>query len=471
MHTYIYCRISSDPTGRKAGVERQQHTCEQYAQQHDLTPITEVFTDNDISAYHKHRPAYQQLRDRLQQHPGSRVIVWHSDRLYRTSRDLEPWLTLAQETRTTLYAVNGGGEVDLTTASGRMNARILVDVATHEIEHTSERVKLSKARLREQGRWSGGRYPLGYMRNPDPNPDSPRIIPDPERAPIVQEATRRVLRGDTIMGLTNTLTTRTPSGAKIRAVTIRNALRAPTIAGLITHQGEVVGTGNWEPLISLDDWHALQDELDRRRGDDKGNSKHQGRTRNWQGAGVYRCGKCGSPLRTGPNGKKRKDGDDPKRTATYVCMECHKTRRQAGPLDDYISTIICAYLARERVQPQQHDDDTQHIERLHAERRRLTHKRDRLTSLFIDDTITEIELAQSKREIAERIDTIDHELARHRTSNPLAALTTADDMRAHWDQMPADNRATIIDTLATVTLIKSPPGPKFRPESVQIEWK
>ena len=46
----IYCRISSDKTGKSAGVERQQSDCRVMADRLGLS-VQHVLVDNDISAY------------------------------------------------------------------------------------------------------------------------------------------------------------------------------------------------------------------------------------------------------------------------------------------------------------------------------------------------------------------------------------------------------------------------------------
>ena len=46
----LYLRISSDPDGERAGVERQRADCEALARRNGWE-IVEVFEDNDVSAY------------------------------------------------------------------------------------------------------------------------------------------------------------------------------------------------------------------------------------------------------------------------------------------------------------------------------------------------------------------------------------------------------------------------------------
>ena len=49
MDTVIYARISSDPTGKAAGVNRQLKECRELASRLGMT-VTQELVDNDISA-------------------------------------------------------------------------------------------------------------------------------------------------------------------------------------------------------------------------------------------------------------------------------------------------------------------------------------------------------------------------------------------------------------------------------------
>ena len=57
----VYTRISSDPSGQRAGVERQRADCEAHCRARGWD-VVEVFCDNDASAYgRKPRRAYERM--------------------------------------------------------------------------------------------------------------------------------------------------------------------------------------------------------------------------------------------------------------------------------------------------------------------------------------------------------------------------------------------------------------------------
>ena len=57
----VYTRISSDPSGQRAGVDRQRTACEAHCLPRGWE-VVEVFCDNDASAYgRKPRRAYERM--------------------------------------------------------------------------------------------------------------------------------------------------------------------------------------------------------------------------------------------------------------------------------------------------------------------------------------------------------------------------------------------------------------------------
>ncbi len=66
METFaaIYSRISHDPEGRQAGVERQEQDCRRMAAERGWTVLEPVYRENDTSASTKsktRRPVFEQL--------------------------------------------------------------------------------------------------------------------------------------------------------------------------------------------------------------------------------------------------------------------------------------------------------------------------------------------------------------------------------------------------------------------------
>jgi site-specific DNA recombinase len=132
----LYTRISSDPSGQRAGVERQQLDCEAHCQQRGWR-VVQVFEDNDTSASNgKPRRAYERMLAAVEAGVIDAIVTWHNDRLHRSPKELEAFIDLVERTRVRLAVVTGG-DYDLTTPDGRLAARIVGAVARKESEDRS----------------------------------------------------------------------------------------------------------------------------------------------------------------------------------------------------------------------------------------------------------------------------------------------------------------------------------------------
>jgi DNA invertase Pin-like site-specific DNA recombinase len=159
----IYARISKDAAHDGLGVERQRSDCEALAGRLGWT-VAATFTDDDRSAYSgKPRPAYRDLLAAIDSGSVGAVLAWHPDRLHRSPKELEGFIDLVERHGTAVQTVTAG-IFDLSTPSGRMQARIVGAVARHESEHKSERLRRKMDELVAAGQPHVGPRPFGYRR-------------------------------------------------------------------------------------------------------------------------------------------------------------------------------------------------------------------------------------------------------------------------------------------------------------------
>src|SRR5215469_15097395 len=114
----IYCRISLDRSGKGLGVEQQEHDCR-------ALTVRETYVDNDVSASgfsRKTRPQYKRMLHDLETDPAT-IVAMHPDRMYRQMTELEDLVKMVERLGITIHTVQGG-DVDLSTASGRTTARL-----------------------------------------------------------------------------------------------------------------------------------------------------------------------------------------------------------------------------------------------------------------------------------------------------------------------------------------------------------
>lgn len=247
----IYARISKDGAGEHLGVDRQERLCRDLAARDGLDVLT-VLVDNDMSAYNgKPRPAFERLVEMVRSGQAGAVITYHADRLYRRTTDLERLVDVVESSKAQVHTV-AAGNVDLTTASGRMVARMLGAAAQHESERMGERLRAKHDELAAKGTPPGGRPAYGY---------GPGYVVDPAESAAVQHMARRVLEGASLLSIAREMDAAgiaTREGRSWHHSTVRSVLVNPAAAGLRVHRREVAGPGTWEPVLDRATWEQVR---------------------------------------------------------------------------------------------------------------------------------------------------------------------------------------------------------------------
>lgn len=256
----VYVRMSKDRHGAGLGVQRQEDDCRAYATRMGWE-VGEVYVDNDMSATsRKPRPAYQRLLADVAAGKVGALVVWHIDRLTRQVRELEDVIDLADRHSMALGTVTG--DVDLATPTGRMVARIIGSTARYEAEHKGERQRRGYGQAAEAGKpHTGGRRPFGYL------PD--RVTVHPTEGPLVADAARRVLAGETTRSIVlewnkagHTHTTGAPWTVQALTTVLRSARisgRREVRNGATSKQlGTVVAVGCWDQIVTPDESDRLR---------------------------------------------------------------------------------------------------------------------------------------------------------------------------------------------------------------------
>ncbi len=258
MRAALYLRISQDRTGDAAGVNRQEEDCRQLAA--DLGwEIGEVFVDNDRSATTgKPRPAFARMLAEIEAGRVGAVVAWHTDRLYRKLADLEQIIPVFESHKVVVRTCRSG-ELDLATPTGRMLARILGSVASHEGEQKADRWKRSYRQRREAGQvYRSGPRHFGYNRDGTVREDE---------AETLRWLAAEIMKGARLPTLCRQLDAkgvRTTLGNTWRQPSLRNLLSSPRLAGLVVHDGETLPgvVGDWTPILDRTTWETVRAAID-----------------------------------------------------------------------------------------------------------------------------------------------------------------------------------------------------------------
>ncbi len=132
----IYNRISNDPQGIEAGVERQREDCHALADRLGWQ-VYDTYVDNDLSAWTgKRRPSYERMLADIRSGKVDAVIVWHEDRLTRLPRELEEFADACLKAGVHRL-VSCYGDTDLTNSDDMLTLRIKGAVAKNQSDAAS----------------------------------------------------------------------------------------------------------------------------------------------------------------------------------------------------------------------------------------------------------------------------------------------------------------------------------------------
>lgn len=467
----IYCRISQDREGAGLGVERQRADCEALASSLAWT-VVRTYVDNDLSAYSgKPRPEYRALLADLSAGLVNAVIVWHTDRLHRSPRELEEYVDICEKHKVITQTVQAG-ELDLATPSGRAVARTLGAWARYESEHKSERIRRKHEASAHAGLWRGGARPFGWQVR-----EGGKAVLDRSEARVVREACKAILAGDSLGSIVAYLNARritTSTGRPWNYTSLRQVVTRPRNAGLSELRGEIVGTSTWPAILTEDTWRAVCAFLN-----DPGRRRSRSNTVRWLMAGLARCGgvlddghECGARLKSS-NAQSGSPGARVARTV-YRCPVRGRGHvgRTAEQIDDLVSRMVVARLSQpdalSLLTPVSSGQDS---ESLRVEAVALRQRLGEAADQFADGGITDAQLRRITSRVQDRLAEVELALSRSSSCAALADFAAGRDPRRVWDLLSIERRRAVIEALVTVTVLPLGRGNRgFDPESVRFDW-
>lgn len=436
-------------------------------------PVIEVIEDNDIGASQhsskKNRPGYQALKSALKN--ADVLVSWESSRVTRNPWELEELIPLCAENGVLLCY--SGSVYDPSKPSDKLMLRVTGATNAHEVDQTRDRV-LRNVRHRVAEGTPHGRMPYGYRREFDPKTGSTLgWTPDPETAPIVREAARRLLSGETLYAICKDFQARglpTVSGdGQVNAANrwvasrLRRMIQSPTYAGLRTHKGEVTGKGTWEPILTEDEHLRLVSLLR----DPKRLTAYRGSEPRHLLSGIAKCGRCGADH---PHARIRYFGPSYVKTPRYQCDTCFLARR-ADKVDELVDEAMIAFLEDPRTIKMLAESDDSAAGEAMAEAQATRQRLDSLRDEFIDGKVSAASFADIEARMLAKIEKAE-ESAKAAASNPVLANLAGPDARETWENLDLMTKRTAINMTLNVVINYQPPmGRRFDPDCIDISWK
>lgn len=471
-------------------IARQREDCLKLCQDKGWTPVEYVDNDTSASSGKTRRGYSRMLADiRNDQRGIGAVVCWDLDRLHRRPVELEDFMAMADERRLALATVSG--DVDLSTAQGRLVARLKGAVARHEVEHKSARQRSAARQKAKTGKpqWT---YAFGYIAGTHE--------PDPTVAPLIREAYRLILAGASlgdVMRLWNEAGALTAQWSRKRNddgdveldstgkpvmictrrpwihTQVSNFLRKPRNAALRSHTDcatgvtEIVGKGTWPPLVDEATWRAAQAVLGA-----PGRAPGRKSVRRHQWSGMLKCGRCEHTM--GGQWTTQKTSTGSARIA-YGCKHCHGVSIRAEQVDQILMGTIVGRLIKpdavDLLRAERHDDALS--EQLREQAAGLYRRLDGFAEELADGLLTARQLKVATERVQANIDAIEAQLAdqeRLRVFDGIRLGTpeAAEDIAT----LSPDRLRTVLGVLAEVTIAPvGKGGHTFKPERVQVAWR
>lgn len=448
----IYVRISQDRTGQQAGIKRQTADCEELAEARGWT-VTGIYADNDVSAYsRKPRPEFERLMADVAAGQVDAVVAWATDRLYRRTTDLD---RLVDGLSGVEVATVKSGDVDLSTADGRLRARILADVAQHESEKKGERVKAAAEQRARAGKYGGGARRFGYSKTAD------ELIP--EEADAIRWAYQHVLDGGSLESIGREWTRRGltgPRGAKFTGVVVRDVLLRPMNAGIAVYYDQEVGRTDSPVIIDEETFRTVRAIIT-----DPRRRVTQGRPPEALLTGLIRCQICGGAV----TGASRTQRGGP-RVLTYSCRARCASRRRPY-LDELISELALQRLERDPEGFTGTTPSTSVPNGLAQEAEKMRTRLDGLAQLFAAGELEPADYAAATREARGRLAELESQIDARSGTPAATALSRELNVRQAWDAYGVAERKAVLRELIEVIKLGRGTAGKLDPGEMEIVWR
>lgn len=458
LRAAIYARISDDRRGEALGVGRQREDCVSLAERRGHS-VVRVYTDNSVSAYSgRVRPGYRELLAAIAAGGVDVVLAWDPDRLHRSPAELEDFIVLMERHGVAVETVQAG-TWDLATPSGRLVARQLGSVARYESEHKAERVRRALEQNAAGGR-PHGRHAYGWRRVYDTESGRGRDVIEPGEAAVIRDVAARIIRGESMNAVTvalNEAGTPSPTGKPWAKGMVRAVMLRERNAGLRVHHGEVVGEGEWEPVLPLATFEQVRAIL----------RDPQRRTSTSSAAvhllsGIARCGKCGAPMRAGQNGT----------TPSYRCSAKSCVSRARSDVDGLVTRVVLGRLAQPDAAALLTPGRSDEHKLAAAEAAALRGRLDDAADNYADGKIDGRQLERITARLRPQIEAAELRARMVDDTPLLAGLAGNERAAAVWEGRTLSQKRGVIDMLVSVTVLGAKPGARvFDPEAVRVEWK
>lgn len=363
----LYVRVSTDEQARHGeSILDQAQALHKWAEQHGCIIVGE-YHDEGFSARksYKSRPALSELLSAVERGEADAVVFTKLDRWFRNLKDYYKVQEILERHKVFWCATLEDYETQ--TSAGRFKVNLMLSIAEHEADQTSERIKFTFAQKRARGEIISGNMPRGYILK-DGKP-----VKDPDTEAGMTAFWRTYLDTGRLSAAMD--------AAAVNGVPLRRYNSAMYMVNNVAHYAGSIQGVACDAYISAEDCQRIQQQTRRcpRKSD-----------RVYLFRGLIFCGTCGGTFGAHQQNYVRQDGQ---RSAYYTCSRCSQTRKrecdntkciQEGRVEaellERLEGAVKLCMIQAAQQQKQRRQARMNLAQLEA-------KRDRLTDAYIDGLI------------------------------------------------------------------------------------
>ena len=228
----VYARYSSHNQTEQS-IEGQLRDAYSFAERNGITIVAE-YVDRAISGTTDSRPQFQKMIRDAEKRQFSMVLVWKLDRFARNRYDAAMYRNKLKKCEVKIQSVM---ENISDAPEGVILESVMEGMAEYYSRNLAENVKRGQRESILKGWFPGGHIPYGYIHADH------RLVPDPEKLPVVQEIFERYAHGErtsVIIADLNERGIRCKNGRPFTVNSIDRLLENTTYIGEYRFAGQVV---------------------------------------------------------------------------------------------------------------------------------------------------------------------------------------------------------------------------------------
>lgn len=366
------------------------------------------------------------------------LVAWKLDRLARNSININKLFAWITDNDKTLVSISEN--IDLSTWVGRMIANVIAGVAEGELEAIKERVTASKKKLRESGRWDGGRIPYGYRPSPI-DTGGFTLEKDPETFPVLRRIIQDYINGKPIRVIADELNEEKIPTAQAgisdtrtqwRHGTLGRILNSRALLGWALHEGKPIFNKDGTPVlrcppaVTMEEWDKIQATLEGRRW------AKVAPDRTSPLLGVLECWECGGNM----HHKRYRDKPSGSYTCANGCKQPSVNDEQVlGTVNEQFHEILGDYEVLEK-KVTRGSDLTQE----------LKEAQDTYTDL--SEFITTATTSTARKALFAQLETLENRIkvleAQEVTEDKVEWIPTGETYREKWDALDLEGRRQLL---------------------------